>query len=353
MANNNSANIYVEESFQYSYKREYELIMTYQRPLWPALLFVGLITNTLNIITFIKTSVKDSVSILLLTLSISDGIFLSLVSPTILRHGFFMLGSYKSRVWSDIRHLSFWPAFTFYDFSAYVSVFLGVTRCACVAMPLRFKLTFTRKRTVLSVVVLFGISVLLHIPTLSLFKLGWVKEPKLNTSYLTVLVTDPLEVILFKQGLNDTINKNIIQVASFIILVTCAALLRFKLLESSKIRSQSNRIPDSNEASSKSHSSSHTGSQKLSPKDTLVVQSVILVCSIYIIAQLPTLLYTAFVKFYPEFNRTGGLRNLVALCSDTSYTFYLSNASVNIFVYYNYNSKYRSEFRSLFNLKQN
>ncbi|GFR72063.1 chemosensory receptor C [Elysia marginata] len=351
MTDNISSIVPTDRFFGYPYRREFTLVMRYQPPFWTFLLAVGLTTNILNIITFLKVGVKDSVTTLLLTLSMSDASFLILVSPTLLRHGFLSVGSYKLQAFSDLRFITFWPAFTCYDFSAYVSVVLGVTRCACVAMPLRFKSVFTKKRTIISVVVLFCINVLIHIPVLTMYRLGWKTDPLTNKSYVGVVRDEP-SLRNYKQGINDIINKNTLQVISFIVLVACAALLKFKLFQASKIRSKLATVSGSSDESDKSLSQSLAASHKLSPKDVRVVQSVILVCSVYIFAQLPSLLYTATKKFHPEFTDTGRLFFLVVICSRTSYTFYLINASVNIFVYYNYNTKFRSAFRSLFKCKE-
>ncbi|GFR72059.1 chemosensory receptor C [Elysia marginata] len=278
MTNNISSIVSTDRYFGYPYKREYTLVMRYQPPFWPFLLVAGLTTNILNIITFLKVGVKDSVSILLLTISMSDACFLTLVSPVLLRHAFLSVGSYKVQALNDLRVMTFWPAFTCYDFSAYVSVVLGVTRCACVAMPLRFKSVFTKKRTIIAVGVLFCINVLIHIPVLTIFRLGLKIDPLTNKSYVGV-VREGGSLETYKQRLNDTINKNTLQVISFIVLVACAALLSFKLFQTSKIRSKSAAVSDTSEKSGKSPSQSQAASHKLSPKDVRVVQSVILCVS--------------------------------------------------------------------------
>ena len=334
------------ETLDLFYKREYDIFVSIVHPVYPFLLLTGLVTNSLNIITFLKAGVNDSVSVLLLTISISDAIFLCFFAPSLLRHTFSWLGTFQIRQMNELVRILFFPAFTFYDFSAYVSVFLGVTRCACVAMPLRFKLVFTLKRTVFSIIVLFCIDILLHIPVLSMYKLKWKTDHVRNMTFLTV-VGESRDVYYYKRGLNDIINKNTLQVISFIILVTCTILLRYKLYESSKVRSKPASVTRSGEGK---YSSNQKKPHELSAKDIRVVQSVILVCSIYIMAQLPSLIYTAMRNIHPEF--CGGCRysNLVVMSFKTTYVLYLLNASVNILVYYNYNSKYRTVFRSLFNL---
>ena len=172
--------------------------------MWPPIICVGLISNTINIVVFLKSGVKYSVATLLLTLSISDAIYLLLVTPSTFT---FIFTPSKMTAYKMMHLLLYWPAYTFYDFSAYIAVFLGVTRCACVAMPLHFKSVFTRNRTAVAVVLLFCSSVLLNIPVLTISKLAWTIDPKTNSSKLT-LIGDSHAERLRKMRINDVLNKN-------------------------------------------------------------------------------------------------------------------------------------------------
>ena len=330
------------------YKRQHDIFADIVYPLYPVIFFSGIITNILNIVTFLKAGVNDSVTVLLLTISISDVVFLSFLASSLLTFSFSWLGVFVFREMRETGDILFFPAFTFYDYSAYVSVFLGITRCACVAMPLRFKSVFTTKRTVVSVIILFTINVLLHIPVLTIFKLTWKTDPVSNTTFLSV-VGDSLDVHLYKQSINDIINKNTLQVISFIVLVSCTFLLRYKLYESSKVRSKPASVTGSGEGKD---GSKQKKPHELSAKDIRVVQSVILVCSIYIMAQLPSLIYTAVRNIHPEFCPGCRLGYLLKIAVKVTFICYLLNASVNILVYYNYNSKYKYMVRSIFNFKK-
>ena len=340
----------VNDLSSYPYQQEHQLFSSILNPFWPVFLFTGLLSNSMNIVVFFKVGVKDSVSTLLLTLSMSDFMFLSFFSPSILRQSFSHFGTYQMPVFLVVRLLCFWPGFTFYDYSAYIAVFLGVARCACVAMPLRFKSVFTIKRTVAALLVLFCVDVLLHLPILTVFRLGWVRDPSTNKSSLS-LVKDSFDVHLYKLKINDILNKNSVPWVTFIIMISSVALLSFKLFESSKVRSSAYNAQSTDDKPGSLSETKQASSHKLSTKDVKVVQSVILVCSIFIVAQLPSLIYTPIRSSSPEFNERGRLVYLTAICIKVEWTFMMLNASINIFVYYNYNSKFRSVFRSLLNLK--
>ena len=135
------------------------------------------------------------------------------------------------------------------------------------------------------------------------------------------------------------------------IMISSVAILSFKLFEPSKVRSSAYNSSHTDDKPGNSSETKQTNSHKLSLKDVKVVQSVILVCSIFIVAQLPSLIYTPIRSSSSEFNDRGRLVYLTAICIKVEWTFMMLNASLNIFVYYNYNSKFRSVFRSLFNLK--
>ena len=266
-----------------TYQQEYALLSTISHSFWPVLLFAGLLSNATNVVVFLEVCVKVCVSTLLLALSISDFIFLNVFSPIILRASFSHFGTYQNSALGVMHYLCYWPAFTFYDYSAYISVFLGVTRCACVAMPLRFKSVFTVKRTVAAVLILFCLDVFFHLPVLTAFRLGWLRDPLTNTTSLST-VRDSWEAFVYKLKINDILNKNSIPFVTFIIMIASVAILIFKLFESSKVRSRPYSEPSTKDIPSKSVGAKQTPSHKLSPKDVKVVQSVILVCSIFIIA---------------------------------------------------------------------
>ena len=340
MLNQTFLNSSIKTDLNIPYLREQLTTLEVLAPVWPAIILLGLLSNTTNILVFIKAGLKDSVTILLLSLSLSDACFLILITPTVSTIIIFHFE--PSWVWAvdhTITHtLFYWPAFTFYDYSSYISVFLGVTRCACVAMPLHFKSTFTKRRTVVGVVCLLCLAVLFHLPVLTIFSIGWRQDPVKNVS-IPVIVASGRQTMV---KINDLLNRNTLPWISFITMIGCVALLSFKLLQASKIRS----LPASGDKTAAK--SDHDN--KLSPKDVLVIQSVVMVCSIFIIAQLPALLYSTVRVVNPDFDAGGRLAKLFGIFAYTSLTCSLLNATVNIFVYYNYNSKYRSVFRLFLNL---
>ena len=327
--------------FKQLYSREYAAITKALLPVTPAIILFGLLSNFTNIVVFLKAGVKDNVTILLFSLALSDLTFLILITP--LPCAFVILLFNPGWVWpfdpSFLTTLTYWPAYTAYDLSTYISVSLGVLRCACVAMPLKFKAVFTNTRTILCVLFLAALSLLLRIPVLTVNRVAWRTSAMTNVSspYVTSVNTE----LMFR--INDILNRGCMIWISYVVMIVCVCLLSVKLHEAAKVRkSCTSNAPQSPDQKSEKPAAT----SNLSAKDFQVIKSVVLVCTIFILSHLPFMVYS-----------TARLINPVTFTSKWFYLFrilaiisqlgsYL-NVSVNIFVYYNCNSKYRSVFLSL------
>ena len=327
--------------FTYPYQEEYFIVVKILAPLWPAMILFGLVSNFINIIVFLKTGAKDNVTVLLLSLAASDLVFLTL--STTLTCSLLIRILVKSHSWpidyGIFRYLLYWPAFTAYDLSAFISVSLGMMRCACVALPLKFKVIFTKSRTIKWVMFLVVLAVSLRIPVLSIHRISWRTDPQTNSSspYLKAVNN------IYMTRINDILNRGIVIYILYITMVTCVAVLTFKLYQASKIRRACTTVlpKTSDPAPDK------PVTYGLSSKDIQVVKSVVLVCTIFILSQLTFLITSTIRLFVPDFDNDRPLIFLFGLIGEINATCSYLNASFNIFVYYNYNSKYRSVFCSL------
>ncbi|KAK3728053.1 hypothetical protein RRG08_022105 [Elysia crispata] len=275
-------------------------------PLWPVIITFGLFSNITNIIVFLKAGVKENVTTLLLSLAISDLTFLVLITPVMCAS---VIKAYPENYsWPfDYRFcyfLLYWPAFTAYDLSAFISVSLGVIRCACVAMPLKFKLVFTKSRTVAWVMFLVILAVALRIPVLTIFRIAFRTDPSRNVTiaYLAIVNRVPMSRI------NDVMNRGFVIWFNYSTMITCVNVLSFKLYQASKVR----RNYAANLTHNSDQTSEKTDSQGLQTKDLQVIKSVVLVCTIFIVSQLPFLLVSTFRLVNPQFSDSANL-NIVKL----------------------------------------
>ena len=328
--------------FVYLYEEQFQATIQVLAPLWPVIILFGFTSNILNIIVFLKSGANDNVGVLLISLAMSDLTFLTLIAPTAC--GFLMVALVRSYPWPFdyrvIAYLLYWRAFTAYDLSVYISVSLGVMRCACVAMPLKFKLVFTKSKTILWVVFLVALVITLRLPVLTIHIIGWETDPGTNKSVPILVSRNAYSM----SRVNDILNRGILIYLSYTTMVICVCVLSLKLYQAAQIR----RSCTAGGSQSSGQTSDKTVTKTMSTKDLQVVKSVVLVCIIFVIAQLPLVLTSSIRLVDPEFDSHKRLSRLFGIFSQINITFSYLNASINIIVYYNYNSKYRAIFKSLF-----
>ena len=337
---NNSLSFLSTRASKFAFFDEYIKTLQILAYAWPAIILFGFVSNLTNITVFLKAGAKDNVTVLLISLSLSDLAFLALITPSVC--GYIMEGYLWPTPWPFhkplLMYLFYWPAFTAYDLSAFIAVSLGVIRCACVAMPLKFKLVFTKSRTIKWVLFLVVLAVSLRLPVLTIFRLTWKRDPVANVStiYLSSVNKSSMSRI------NDILNRGFLIWFNYLTMITCVIVLSCKLYQSSKIRQNfAFKAPQpSDQASDKA------AAQSMSARDLQVVKSVVLVCSIFIMSHLPFVMLSATRLINPEFDGQANLGAFFGIFSQKNRTFAYFNASINIFVYYNYNRKYRSVLRS-------
>ena len=324
-----------------------ELLMTLQvlTPLWPPIILFGFISNSINIVVFLKSGARDNVGVLLISLAVSDLLFLALITPTVC--GLVIQGYIRSYPWpfdaNIVFFLLYWPAFTAYDISNFISVSLGVIRCACVAMPLKFKMVFTKSRTIVWVFFMVFLAVLLRLPVLTINRVRWITNSATNKSEPRLINVNHYSM----SRVADILNRGIVVYLAYTTMIVCVCVLTFKLHQAAQIR----RSCTAGGSQPSDPTQAKPIAQVMSSKDMQVVKSVVLVCVIFILAQLSFVLTSTTRMINPEFDTARRLNAMFGIVSQVNVTCSYLNASINIFVYYNFNSKYRATFRSLLSAK--
>ncbi|KAK3761617.1 hypothetical protein RRG08_052170 [Elysia crispata] len=341
----NVSKVSIEHGASIPYRAAYLMLEKILASIWPAIILFGMGSNVINIVVFLKSGNKDNVTTLLLSLAVSDFVFLTLITPSICGYVIrSLLISYSLPFdVSILLFLLYWPAFTAYDLSAFISVSLGVMRCACVAMPLKFKFVFTKSRTIKWVMFLAILAVSLRLPVFTIHRISWRTDPQTNMSSPYLKGVN----YAYMTRINDILNRGIVIYILYITMVTCVAVLTFKLYQASKIRRACTTVlsKTSDQAPDK------PVTYGLSSKDIQVVKSVVMVCLIFTLAQLPFLFLSSSRLFRPDFGNNQRLAYLFSILSQISLTCSYVNASINIFVYYSYNTRYRSVLCALLSVK--
>ncbi|GFR81681.1 chemosensory receptor C [Elysia marginata] len=347
--------------------REYLILQSFIYNVWVCILPLGVVANVINITVFVKIGFRDNVTVSLLFLSFSDLVSLVLSSPTVAN--WFVGQHWPNHEWPFHRfvHVAFyWYSQVFYDYSSFISVFLGLVRCACVAKPLLFKSMFTVRRTLIILGVLFLVALSLRIPVLTTFRLTWAPKPQTNSTWLAFRTTPNFRKMF---AILDIVNRNVVSWVAYIVTVVCVIILVTKLVAASRFRrslaaqtrgptykqktvppSKKNSTPQSDTVNSASNQDKKI-SNKLSAKDVQVIQSVTLICAIFIFSQLPFQFNSTNRLVDPEV--TQGRRKIYVYEFGTQIAITCSyiNSSINILVHYHFNSRYRETLLSLLPIK--
>ncbi|KAK3748281.1 hypothetical protein RRG08_039533 [Elysia crispata] len=175
----------------------------------------------------------------------------------------------------------------------------------------------------------------------------WEVNPATNNTYLACSNAKDIKILA---KVNDIVNRNIVSSVAYITVAVCVVTMIVKLRAASRFRySASNTLTPTEARPVKSQ---QKNLEKMSAKETQLIQSVILLSVIFLFSQLPFQAYSTIRLFVPEFDTNRSQVFLFGIASHISTTFSFLNCSVNIFVYLTYNRKYRAVACSLVCLEE-
>ena len=339
---------------------------------------LGVVANIINIVVFFKTGSKDNVTISLLALSMSDLAFLVVISPRVVYLGVSNIVQHKlgiplnwlvdpTTLWIPF----YWYSFLFYDTSSLITVYISVVRCACVALPFKVKDMFTARRALITFLVFFICVFFLRLPMYMINRFARKIDRFTNSSKVAVVEIDDGGVAY---TINDIVCRNIQPWSCFIITITCLVVMVTKLRASARFRDSlsakdsgiakdkslsATNAEDENDAEIKSTATKDEKSkiQVMSNREIKILRAVILVAVIYVVFQAPFMVYSLGRRIQSEFDENIGISNipkyinLFGFASNFSVLCAFMNSTVNIFVYYNYNSRYRQCLRAMLKIK--
>lgn len=167
----------------------------------------SIVFNILNMVVFSTLGFKDSMSVGLFSLSLTDFLVTSfqlassvyyiidLLYPTspidVVAVGYFVFGFLIN---------------TTYLLSCWITAMISVERCFCVASPFKVKQVFTRQRSIISVLITFAMYFLLNGPVYSIYKMEWQRYNGSINEYNST-ETPPLTFLLYESGKKQNIWK--------------------------------------------------------------------------------------------------------------------------------------------------
>ena len=296
----------------------------------PTLGTLGTCANSINIVVFYKMGLSDGVTQNFFLLAVSDGCiaFGSLISSAayLLQTTVYLgLGGPEYQV-----QVVYWATLLVGPFlqntSLVTTVVIAVVRCCCVAMPLKVKFLITAQRQLAAILVFSSGSIAVLIYFFSPGRIVLVHNPLTNGS---------LAMLGDLRWHEYTVFSNIFFYIGFIIVIICVVILTFSLKRSSSFREKST-------SGSATRNSAADTQGKDGRRETRIVKTVVSVAVVFILCYLPSMAFTVTGSLVRGFSAGGAYRNanmLVLMLTETSL---LVNASVNVFIYYFNNSRYRS-----------
>ena len=335
---------------------------------------LGVVANIINIVVFFKTGSKDNVTISLLALSISDMAFMVVISPHVVFRGVSHIVQYKfdirlnwlvdpTTLWVPF----YWYSFLFYDTSTLITVYISVVRCACIALPFKVKDMFTARRALFTFLVFFICVFFLRLPMFMKKRFVRIIDRLTNSSTVVVAQFDDGGIAY---TINDIVSRNIQPWSCFIIVIACLVVMVTKLRASARFRHalsakdsgvaidrslSTSKAEDENDVDIKITATKDEKSkiQVMSTREIKILRSVILVAVIFVVCQVPFIVYSLGRRLQSDFGdenevgKTPRYINLFSIASNFSLFCAYVNSTVNIAVYYNHNSRYRQCLRAM------
>ncbi|KAI8771483.1 5-hydroxytryptamine receptor 2 [Biomphalaria glabrata] len=322
----------------------------------PLFQLFAIFANILNLATFYTIGSKDGVNVTFLALSLSD---LAYVLLDALNTVCLLIATSP---WQPSLPVSMYSItgcvipyqYIFLETSTSLETYLAVTRCCCVALPLKFKNVFTFRRSLSVLVIIFICNVAFRIPLLTTFGLTWKTSSATNLTRLTFYSTD--SYVIFSR-LEQLVGKTCFPVLFLLIAAVCSVILSTSLLTMS-VKRKSMTMPvtsydkvalqNLNTKMAMDMASSNS-SRTMKSKEVQLVKAVTLVTMLQGVLLLILSIYSLVEAAIPEFFPTRKYRNSHNLILVVIYLLITMHAGGKTFVYYKFNSKFRESVKKTFN----
>ncbi|XP_012940731.1 G-protein coupled receptor 183-like [Aplysia californica] len=283
----------------------------------------GIVTNVINLIVFIRQGFKDNVNISLFSLAISDiGALLPLLWVSIGFNPLFVNSDLPFDTVEVLHLTSGWPHICFARISGWITAFIMLERCLCIAVPLKVKTMITVKRIVIVLVSIYVAMIGALLPVFYALRLEPRYSPLKNeTKFRMVYIPNGFAI----ESAVFLINA-FSQLITFSMVIICSTILVQNLISKSKWRKST--------SSSGDHDS-------FSNRDKKVVKLVLFIAIIFIVCLFPSVINFIAQSLEPEYTASGKYGDLYLLTWSFSVSLSATNSAVNIFVYYNMSSKYK------------
>ncbi|CAL1546012.1 unnamed protein product, partial [Lymnaea stagnalis] len=309
---------------------------------------LGLVTNIVNMKTFLAMGADDGVTVSFLSISWAEFLCCLAAFGQKLSMALWvteMATEYK--VWFYINPYAF-NSFLgnirtcLFAMPVLITTHLALAKCLCVVKPLRFKTMFTVTRTRW---IMFGIvvfSVATYVPLLATMGIAEQFDPAINATR-RILWFSPYRNLI--KNIIWNARDSTLAVASEVIIVICVMVMSRALADAVEFRES---LKNGSQTDQFGHTMEKTPAQasmksqpKLTGKELQVIKQVTLISLVYVVANTPKIAISLAGAMVPYLTQGGIYQYLyeVIIKGREHSELYISVA--NIFIYYGYNSRYR------------
>ena len=303
----------------------------------PTLGLAGIVLNIINMTVFYKMGLADGVTQNFFILALADGL---LATTSLVKQIAYMvrtvirayLGYGKIEQIVHIIYQASFYSFPFpQNYSLITTVVIAVVRCCCVAMPLKVKHLLTVRRQLVAILFLSGIATSVFVYVMAPLRIFYVPYPAKNST------------IAYFRGARwstYTVFNSTVSFGGFIICITCVIILSTSLSKASKFRDSSTTVPSTSEKSGNTSGLDKKSRER--QRNTRVVRTVLLVCLIFIVCNVPNMTIFVLKEAFEGFGPGGKyeLSNLTTI--NVAEMFLLMSSCFNTFIYIFFNSRYHS-----------
>ncbi|GFO11237.1 chemosensory receptor c [Plakobranchus ocellatus] len=307
------------------------------------------ITNIINFIIFKRMNINSAAKESFLILSFADG-FVGLIGTIAgVCNGLRYLASGQVQGSMYALYILLLAVATVPSMTSLLSTtVLAVVRCCSVVLPLRVKTLFTARRQ--RIFILSATAILIGATSYALTgtKINIAPNPNTNVSQLQ-LMFHPEYV---QRCRYPDIYRGLVFYLSFFAVNICLFFMIIALKRSSRFRNRLQPGKEKNRADSRGGSNRSSQNSKASRREVQVIKVVILVSAMFIVCNAPAMVASILRQTVPGLNNVGTYRLSYDVLMIFVEAFLLLNCTLNIVVYLNFNTLYRTTFLEIFGKKR-
>ena len=303
---------------------------------------LGVVTNTLTMVVFIRQGFRDSVNVSLLSIAVWDQI--KCLAGVIYRlHGpIGLVDPVRGIIWKNASrtYLVYLPIFAGYV-SYGLATYLSIERCLCVSIPFKVRFLFTPRLTTWIMVVLSVLIFGSFSPMFFIYNIEYTFSPVYNAS---IAVRRPGTLYYAHDGVILKMYKflGIFYPAVFCtIMVVSSSIIVFHLKKSAANFGKSVDGKIQNEGTSETN-------VDMGSRNARVTKMLLVVILVYLMNFFPRLVVYVASLIEPEFFAYRRYHNLMLVMSNLIWILDFVNASVNFFIFMAMNSSFQRTCYGIF-----